>query len=169
MARRSARSAGTLAHLKAEARGFAERRGHRLAPWESGARRGQAYALCRNCPAGVVVIAKPAPNEAQIAGEAVATECRGTSQGPLGLGVLGQGGPLGLGVLPEQLSPAPGFASQSARDAQAAGYGDPSYWAYLDAHAKELREYYAARGDPVTAAKMMTEALSEALRGNEGA
>ncbi len=61
------------------------------------------------------------------------------------------------------------YKAQSARDAQRTGYGSPSYWDYLEAHALELRAYYLAKGDPVMAERMLTDDLSEALRGNEGA
>lgn len=60
------------------------------------------------------------------------------------------------------------YESQAARDAQAMGYGDESYWDYLDQHAKELRDKFLAKGDEATAQRMMTESLSEALMGNDG-
>jgi hypothetical protein len=58
--------------------------------------------------------------------------------------------------------------SQSARDAQKAGYGDESYWKYLDESAQEKYDYYMARGDREMAEFMLTRTLSEALRGNDG-
>lgn len=60
------------------------------------------------------------------------------------------------------------YEARSARDAQAIGYGDESYWDYLEAAAFEHRDYYLARGDIVTARTMVTQTLAEALRGNEG-
>lgn len=60
------------------------------------------------------------------------------------------------------------YESQSARDAQQAGYGDESYWDYLEQSAHEKRDYYLAHGEPEVADEMMTQTLSEALRGNDG-
>src|SRR5215510_12721234 len=39
------------------------------------------------------------------------------------------------------------YKAQSARDAQAAGYGDESYWDYLENSAYESHGYYRAKGD----------------------
>lgn len=61
------------------------------------------------------------------------------------------------------------YRSQSARDAQAMGYGSSSYWDSLEAHAFKLRDYYQAKGDTAKADQMLSRSLSEALRGNEGA
>jgi hypothetical protein len=60
------------------------------------------------------------------------------------------------------------YQSQSARDAQARGYGDESYWAYLDRAAFEKCAYYTRQGDAEKAAEMITRSLSEALAGNDG-
>jgi len=60
------------------------------------------------------------------------------------------------------------YKSQSARDAQAMGYGSESYWSYLDEHAQQLHDYFMRHGDTVTANAMFTRSLGEALRGNEG-
>lgn len=60
------------------------------------------------------------------------------------------------------------YKSQSARDAQATGYGDESYWRYLDQSAREKYEYYMRHGDPATAERMLTRTLSESLMGNDG-
>lgn len=60
------------------------------------------------------------------------------------------------------------YQSQAARDAQASGYGDSSYWDYLEQSRINARDYYLRHGQPEVAAKCMTEDLSEALRGNEG-
>lgn len=60
------------------------------------------------------------------------------------------------------------YKSQSARDAQATGYGDESYWDCLDEFALRTRDYFLQRGDETTAAEMMTRSLSEALMGNDG-
>lgn len=66
-------------------------------------------------------------------------------------------------------APAKQYKAQAARDAQRTGYGSPSYWDYLEAHALELRAYYLAKGDTVTADQMLTRDISESLQGNEGA
>lgn len=60
------------------------------------------------------------------------------------------------------------YEAQAAKDAQAANYGDESYWAYLDDSAKRHHAYFLARGDEAQAVRMMTQTLSEALRGNNG-
>jgi hypothetical protein len=60
------------------------------------------------------------------------------------------------------------FLSQSARDAQATGYGNERYWSYLDKAAQEHRDYFLRHGDPDRAALMLTQSLSEALAGNDG-
>lgn len=61
------------------------------------------------------------------------------------------------------------YVSQAARDAQAANYGGPSYWTYLDESALEHQSYYLARGESELAARMLTRTLSESLMGNDGA
>jgi len=58
--------------------------------------------------------------------------------------------------------------AQSAVDAETIGYGDQSYWDYLDQSAREKHDYFMGKGDPVTALTMLTRTLSEALRGNDG-
>lgn len=60
------------------------------------------------------------------------------------------------------------YESQSARDAQRTNYGGESYWQYLDDHARELRDKFAARDEPELAEQMMTRSLSESLMGNDG-
>ena len=50
--------------------------------------------------------------------------------------------------------PQPKYKSQAARDAQAADYGDKSYWDYLEQASIEHDE--------------MDRSLSEALQGNDG-
>jgi hypothetical protein len=60
------------------------------------------------------------------------------------------------------------YKSQAARDAQAQGYGGPSYWAGLDEHAQELHDKFLSRGDTVRAAEMLTRSLGDALKGNNG-
>lgn len=59
------------------------------------------------------------------------------------------------------------YKSQSARDAQEAGYGSESYWDQLDQSAQEHYEYFMGHGDPVKAQRMFTQSLGEALTGNE--
>lgn len=58
--------------------------------------------------------------------------------------------------------------SQSARQALASGFGGERYAAYLDETAERMRDYYLARGDTVSAERMMTRSLGEALAGNDG-
>lgn len=60
------------------------------------------------------------------------------------------------------------YVSQSARDAQASGYGDERYWSYLDEAAKRHHDYWLRHGDPERAQQMLTESLSQALAGNDG-
>ena len=60
------------------------------------------------------------------------------------------------------------YKSQSARDAQASGYGDPSYWAYLDQATQESHDYYMRHGMPEKATEMLNRSLGEALQGNDG-
>jgi hypothetical protein len=60
------------------------------------------------------------------------------------------------------------YEAQSARDARERGYGDRTYWEYLERSAKEKRDYFLWHGDPERAAEMMTRSLSEVLRGNNG-
>jgi hypothetical protein len=59
------------------------------------------------------------------------------------------------------------YKSQSARDAAAMGYGDASYWQYLDEHAALMHRYFTLKGLPEQAELMFTQTLSEALQGNE--
>ena len=61
------------------------------------------------------------------------------------------------------------YVSQAARDAEAAGYGNESYWAYLDDAALRGRDYFLRHPElGVNPETMMTRSLSEALMGNEG-
>lgn len=60
------------------------------------------------------------------------------------------------------------YKARAARDAEASGYGDRDYWDYLDQSAQEHHAYFMARGDTEQAEKMLTQSLSEALRGNDG-
>jgi hypothetical protein len=62
----------------------------------------------------------------------------------------------------------PEYKSQAARDAQAAQYGGPSYWASLDKHAQEMHDYFVRKGDEKAAEEMFTRSLSDALKGNDG-
>jgi hypothetical protein len=61
------------------------------------------------------------------------------------------------------------YESQAARDAAVQGYGDETYWRYLDDAAMRQRDYYRERGDGWEADRMMTRSLTEALVGNDGA
>ena len=65
--------------------------------------------------------------------------------------------------------PAKQYTAQSARDAQRTGYGSPSYWDHLEQSALEHHAYFTRKGDTVTARRMLTRSLSEALAGNDGA
>jgi hypothetical protein len=58
------------------------------------------------------------------------------------------------------------YRAQSARDAEASGYGGRSYWDYLERHAQEPYAYYALQGEREEAERMLTQTLS--LVGNEG-
>ena len=60
------------------------------------------------------------------------------------------------------------FKSQAARGAQASGYGEERYWAYLEYACLSHRDYYLERGDQASADRVMTESLGDALRGNNG-
>jgi hypothetical protein len=59
-----------------------------------------------------------------------------------------------------------GYKSQAARDAQAFGFGDESYWECLDESAQRHHDYDVAHGEPDSDA--FTRTLSDALRGNDG-
>lgn len=60
------------------------------------------------------------------------------------------------------------FRSRAARDAAASGYGDESYWTYLDRAAAEHFIYFMERGMPERAEAEFTRSLGEALIGNDG-
>ncbi len=60
------------------------------------------------------------------------------------------------------------FKSQAARDAQSQGYGDETYWQYLDRSAQEHFDYHMKAGNETRAKAMLTQSLGEALQGNEG-
>lgn len=60
------------------------------------------------------------------------------------------------------------YRAQSARDAQATGYGDSDYWDELERHAFELHGYFRAKGDWTQADLMLSRSLGESLMGNEG-
>jgi len=60
------------------------------------------------------------------------------------------------------------YKSQAARDAEASGYGGPSYWEYLDRSAQEHYDYYISQGDSSQAQLMLTRTLGKSLQGNDG-
>jgi hypothetical protein len=60
------------------------------------------------------------------------------------------------------------YRAQSARDAQAGNYGEESYWDYLETHAKELFDFFTAKGQHERASEMFTRSLSDSLVGNDG-
>lgn len=60
------------------------------------------------------------------------------------------------------------YQALAAREAQAANYGDKSYWDYLEQHAHELRAKYLAKGNIEQADAMLSRSLSESLVGNNG-
>ena len=65
-----------IERLKHNARASASFRGHRLGRFEQHDWRAYYWvAHCLRCGRGVVVIAKPFPNEIEIAGEAVGMNC----------------------------------------------------------------------------------------------
>jgi len=61
------------------------------------------------------------------------------------------------------------YLSTAARQAQASGYGDESYWRTLDESAQRAHDYWMEHDQPEHAAEMFTRALSAALAGNDGA
>lgn len=66
-----------LQRLKREARAAATARGHTLARfnyWHGG----RYYAYCSQCGEEALVRERPAPNEIEIGGEAVALNCKGS-------------------------------------------------------------------------------------------
>jgi len=65
----------TLRTLKNEARESANFRGHELGRFSTYHDGHSATAKCRNCSAYVTVNSKPAPNEIDIAGDAIAGNC----------------------------------------------------------------------------------------------
>jgi len=65
------------ARLKRQARQAMEKRGHRPGDWVS-IGLSKAYCRCLNCGAQVVVTDRPAPNEIEVGGEAVAVNCQVT-------------------------------------------------------------------------------------------
>lgn len=71
-------------------------------------------------------------------------------------------------IIPVTLPKPKTYKSQAARDAQAANYGGPDYWQYLDDAAQEHFDYFTKKGDDDTAAAMFTQSLAEALQGNDG-
>lgn len=66
----------TEQRLKQEAREASERRGHEMKRYRRREFWNTPYAECRHCGAEVDVTTKPAPNQIDIAGEAVAINCR---------------------------------------------------------------------------------------------
>jgi hypothetical protein len=60
------------------------------------------------------------------------------------------------------------YEAQSARDAQARGYGGEGYADYLEQHARDTRDYYLRHGELEKAAEQMTRSLGDALAGNDG-
>jgi hypothetical protein len=70
--------AASLTTLQARAATLAQRQGHTMSEWfPSEMREGRAFARCltKTCIAELVVTAKPAANEVDILGTAVALEC----------------------------------------------------------------------------------------------
>lgn len=63
----------SLKQLKIEARQAAQRRGHMLSQFVTSG--GRTFAVCRRCQKSVEVNGKPAANEIDIGGEAVASNC----------------------------------------------------------------------------------------------
>lgn len=60
------------------------------------------------------------------------------------------------------------YTAQSARDAQRTNYGGKSYWDYLEESAHRQSQIYRDRNDSANALLMLTQSLSDALRGNDG-
>lgn len=55
------------------------------------------------------------------------------------------------------------YTTQQAQDAESMGYGDATYWDYLERSALEYAERFPARAD-----YFLTRSLSAALAGNDG-
>lgn len=69
--------ARSLLGLMLSARRSARLRGHQLGNWEVlDAARDRARTHCRKCGMGVDIIRRPAPNEIDVAGQAVALNCQ---------------------------------------------------------------------------------------------
>lgn len=64
--------------LKREAKEASERRGHQMKRYRRREFWGTPYAECAECGMEVDVTTRPAPNQIDIAGEAVALNCRST-------------------------------------------------------------------------------------------
>lgn len=60
------------------------------------------------------------------------------------------------------------YTAQSAIDSSKSGYGDESYWDYLEQSAIEHRDYFLRKGDKKTAEEMMTRNLGQCFIGNDG-
>lgn len=59
------------------------------------------------------------------------------------------------------------YTAQAAREARSVGYGDETYWEYLESHAQELRQHLLRLGDVAAADRVLTRTLAEALRDND--
>ncbi len=63
--------------LQQEALESCTHRGHQMTPFVKGSNKRISFALCRDCGKGVYVDTQPMPNEIEVHGEAVATNCTG--------------------------------------------------------------------------------------------
>jgi hypothetical protein len=67
-----------LDRLVRDARKATSFRKHRM-QWSFDYASGRAYAFCVHCKVDVICLTKPAPNEIDIGGEAVALDCKGVT------------------------------------------------------------------------------------------
>lgn len=64
-----------IERLKVEAKESVEWRGHNVGRWQRLGMYGYPVLVCRNCYATVSVTDRPAPNQCEISGDAVAVHC----------------------------------------------------------------------------------------------
>ena len=60
------------------------------------------------------------------------------------------------------------YTARCAKDAQAMGYGNESYWDMLEESAIRYAAFFSDKGDKEQAAYMMSRTLGQSLEGNDG-